>query len=49
MGPPLAGFLADRQGGFTMSLLLAAAVVAVGGALVATDSRFSAGSAPDKT
>jgi predicted MFS family arabinose efflux permease len=49
MGPPLAGLLADRQGGFTLSLLLAAAVVAIGGVLVATDSRFSAVSALDKT
>lgn len=41
VGPPLAGLLADQQGGFTLPLLLAGAVVALGGLLVATDSNFS--------
>lgn len=40
IGPPLAGLLADQQGGFTMPLLLAGAVVACGGLLVATDRNF---------
>ena len=41
VGPPLAGLLADQQGGFTLPLLLAGAVVALGGVLVATDGNFS--------
>lgn len=41
VGPPLAGLLADQQGGFTLPLLLAGVVVALGGVLVATDSNFS--------
>jgi predicted MFS family arabinose efflux permease len=41
VGPPLAGLLADQQGGFTLPLLLAGSVVALGGVLVATDSNFS--------
>lgn len=49
MGPSLAGLLADRQGGFTLPLLLAATVVAIGGVLVATDGQFSDVSAPNKT
>jgi len=49
VGPPLAGLLADRQGGFALPLFLAAAVVAIGGVLVATDGRFSAASASDTT
>ena len=40
VGPSLAGFLADTQGGFALPLLLAGVVVAVGCLLVATDSRF---------
>jgi predicted MFS family arabinose efflux permease len=40
-GPSLAGFLADTHGGFALPLLLAGVVVAIGGLLVATDSRFS--------
>ncbi|HEX9078991.1 MAG TPA: YbfB/YjiJ family MFS transporter [Desulfuromonadaceae bacterium] len=39
MGPSLAGLLADKQGGFTLPLLLAGSVVAIGGVLVASDSR----------
>lgn len=42
VGPPLAGLLADQQGGFTLPLLLAGAVVTLGGLLVATDGNFSA-------
>jgi predicted MFS family arabinose efflux permease len=38
IGPPLAGLLADRQGGFALPLLLAATAVAAGCALVATDT-----------
>ncbi len=41
IGPPLAGLLADQQGSFTVPLLLAGSVVALGGVLVATDRRFS--------
>lgn len=41
VGPPLAGLLADQQGGFSLALLLAASMVALGGALVATDKGFS--------
>lgn len=40
VGPPLAGLLADRQG-FTLPLLLAGSLVALGGLLVATDRGFS--------
>ena len=40
VGPPLAGLLADQQGDFTLPLLLAGSVVALGGVLVATDSNF---------
>jgi predicted MFS family arabinose efflux permease len=41
IGPPLAGILADKQGDFTLPLLLAGSVVALGGLLVATDRNFS--------
>lgn len=41
IGPLLGGLLADRHGDFTLSLLLAGAVVAVGGILIATDCGFS--------
>lgn len=41
VGPPLAGLLADQQGGFALPLLLAGAVVACGGLLVATDRNFT--------
>jgi len=41
VGPPLAGLLADQQGGFSLPLLLAGSVVTLGGVLVATDGRFS--------
>jgi predicted MFS family arabinose efflux permease len=37
-GPPLAGRMADLQGGFAMPLLLAALAVAIGGILVALDT-----------
>ena len=37
-GPPLAGRMADLQGGFAMPLLLAALAVAIGGVLVALDT-----------
>jgi predicted MFS family arabinose efflux permease len=37
IGPPVAGLLADQQGGFALPLLLAATVVAIGSILVATD------------
>ncbi|NVN99132.1 MAG: YbfB/YjiJ family MFS transporter [Geobacteraceae bacterium] len=40
VGPPLAGLLADKQG-FTLPLILAGSLVALGGILVATDSGFS--------
>jgi MFS family permease len=40
LGPILAGKLADRQDGFALPLLLAAASVALGGVLVALDRRF---------
>jgi predicted MFS family arabinose efflux permease len=40
VGPSLAGYLADMHGSFTLPLLLAGVVVAIGGLLVATDSRF---------
>lgn len=40
-GPPLAGLLADQQGGFSLALLLAVAAVTLGGVLVATDKGFS--------
>jgi predicted MFS family arabinose efflux permease len=39
IGPPLAGRMADLQGGFAMPLLLAALAVASGGILVALDTR----------
>jgi predicted MFS family arabinose efflux permease len=39
IGPPLAGLLADQQGGFTLPLLLAASGVAIGCVLVATDTQ----------
>lgn len=42
IGPPLAGLLADQQGGFTVPLLLAGMVVTCGGILVATDRNFTA-------
>jgi predicted MFS family arabinose efflux permease len=45
VGPPLAGLLADQRG-FSLPLLLAGAVVALGGMLVATDRRFSAPAEP---
>ena len=41
IGPSLAGFLADKQGGFALPLLLAGIVVASGALLTATDSHFS--------
>lgn len=41
VGPSLAGFLADKQGGFSLPLLLAAIVVASGALLTATDRHFS--------
>ena len=41
-GPSLAGVLADRFGGFSIPLALAAAAVLIGGVLVATDNRFAA-------
>jgi predicted MFS family arabinose efflux permease len=41
IGPPLAGLLADQQGGFALPLLLAGCVVALGGVLVATDRNFT--------
>ena len=37
IGPPVAGLLADRQGDFTLPLLLAASVVATGCILVVSD------------
>ena len=40
IGPPLAGLLADHQGGFAIPLALAAAAVVAGAFLVATDRRF---------
>lgn len=40
LGPPLAGFLADWQGGFTLSLIIAGLVVSAGAVLVATDKGF---------
>lgn len=40
IGPPLAGLLADQQGGFALPLLLAGSVMACGGVLVATDRNF---------
>ncbi len=40
IGPPMAGLLADQQG-FALPLLLAAAAVAIGGSLVATDKSIS--------
>lgn len=41
VGPPLAGFLVDQQGGFSLTLLLAGALVVLGGILVAMDRGFS--------
>ncbi len=41
VGPSLAGFLADKQGGFALPLLLAGIVVASGAVLTATDGHFS--------
>lgn len=41
VGPPLAGLLAERQGDFSLALLLAAGLVALGGLLVATDRGFA--------
>jgi len=41
VGPSLAGFLADKQGGFGLPLLLAAIVVASGAILTATDRHYS--------
>ena len=40
LGPILAGKLADRQDGFALPLLLAAASVALGGVFIALDRRF---------
>jgi MFS family permease len=40
LGPIIAGRLADRQDGFTVPLLLAAASVALGGLLIVLDRRF---------
>lgn len=45
VGPPLAGMLADQRG-FSLPLLLAGIVVAIGGLLVASDRRFSAPAEP---
>jgi predicted MFS family arabinose efflux permease len=42
LGPPLAGKIADRTGGFALPLLLAALSVAVGAALVAADREYPA-------
>ncbi len=42
VGPLVAGKLADSWGGFTLPLLLASVLVALGGLLVATDKGFSA-------
>ena len=41
VGPPLAGFLADQLGGFSLALFMAGTLVVIGGILVATDSNFS--------
>lgn len=41
LGPIVAGRLADRQDGFALPLLLAAASVILGGVLIALDRRFS--------
>jgi predicted MFS family arabinose efflux permease len=41
IGPSLAGFLADKQGGFSLPLLLAGIVVISGAILTATDRHFS--------
>lgn len=41
LGPTLAGRLADRQDGFALPLLLAAASIVLGGILIALDQRFS--------
>lgn len=49
VGPPLAGLLADQQGGFSLALLLAAALVVLGGVLVATDKEFSTHAAPNNS
>ena len=40
IGPPVAGILADFQGGFSLALLLAATVVMIGFALVITDAGY---------
>ncbi len=42
IGPPLAGLLADQQGGFSLPLILAGSIVVLGGMLVATDRNFLA-------
>jgi MFS family permease len=41
LGPIVAGRLADRQDGFALPLLLAAASIILGGVLIAMDRRFS--------
>ncbi len=41
VGPPLAGLLADYLGGFSVALMMAGALVAIGGILVATDNIFN--------
>ena len=40
IGPPLAGVVADGRGGFTIPLLLAAAMLCLGAGLIATDRNF---------
>ena len=42
LGPVLAGILADLQDGFALPLLVAAALVVLGGVFVALDRHFSA-------
>lgn len=41
IGPTIAGFLADRQGGFAVPLYLAAGAIFCAGVLAATDRRFA--------
>ena len=40
LGPVIAGMLADRQDGFALPLLLAAASVTLGGLCIAVDRRY---------
>jgi MFS family permease len=42
VGPPLAGVLADYMAGFSVALIMAGSLVAIGGILVATDNIFAA-------